>query len=90
MREMLEEKLRRFEELEKKLQDPEVLANSSKIAAVAREHGSLSKLALVTLFPAVFIWRLAPMELAGGALALAGLAIAVWPRRKLIPAATSG
>jgi peptide chain release factor 1 len=46
MREMLEEKLRRFEELEKQLQDPEVLANSSKIAAVAREHGSLSKLAL--------------------------------------------
>jgi peptide chain release factor 1 len=46
MREMLEEKLRRFEELEKKLQDPQVLADGAKIAAVAREHGSLSKLAL--------------------------------------------
>lgn len=45
MRKMLEEKLHRFEELEAKLVDPEVLANSSQLTAVAREHGSLGKLA---------------------------------------------
>lgn len=45
MRDMLDEKLTRFEQLEKDLSDPEVLGNSSKMAAVAREHGSLAKLA---------------------------------------------
>ncbi len=45
MRKMLEEKLHRFEELEARLVNPEVLANSSLLAAVAREHGSLAKLA---------------------------------------------
>ncbi|MGI9430303.1 MAG: peptide chain release factor 1, partial [Bythopirellula sp.] len=45
MRELLEERLGRFEELEGQLVDPEVLSNSSKLAAVAREHGSLAKLA---------------------------------------------
>ena len=45
MREMLDEKLKRFEELEASLSDPEVQGNSSKMAAVAREHGSLAKLA---------------------------------------------
>jgi len=45
MRELLEEKLDRFIELEKQLLDPEVLSNSPKLAAVAREHGSLAKLA---------------------------------------------
>jgi peptide chain release factor 1 len=45
MREVLEEKLRRFEELERQLVDPEVLANSARMSAVAREHGSLAKLA---------------------------------------------
>ena len=35
----------RFEELERLLVDPEVLANSARLAAVAREHGSLAKLA---------------------------------------------
>jgi len=45
MREMLDEKLKRFEELEAQLLDTEVQANSSKMAAVAREHGSLAKLA---------------------------------------------
>ncbi|MGI9497652.1 MAG: peptide chain release factor 1 [Mariniblastus sp.] len=45
MREMLDEKLKRFEELEQQLSDPEVQSNSSKMAAVAREHGSLAKLA---------------------------------------------
>ena len=45
MRKMLEEKLARFEELERKMSDPQVLADSSRMAAVAREHGSLTKLA---------------------------------------------
>jgi len=45
MRDMLEKKLNRFESLEQSMLDPEVLSNSNKIAAVAREHGSLSKLA---------------------------------------------
>jgi peptide chain release factor 1 len=45
MRELLEEKLARFEELERSMSDPEVLGNSNKMAAVAREHGSLAKLA---------------------------------------------
>ncbi len=45
MREMLDEKLARFEELERQMSDPEVLADSSKLAAIAREHGSLTKLA---------------------------------------------
>ena len=44
MREMLEEKLARFLELEGMMIDPEVLGNSSKLAAVAREHGGLAKL----------------------------------------------
>jgi len=45
MRDLLEEKLGRFEQLEKHLVDPEVLADSVRMAAVAREHGSLAKLA---------------------------------------------
>lgn len=45
MRKMLEEKLRRFEELEKQLLDPAVQADSMRMSAVAREHGSLAKLA---------------------------------------------
>jgi peptide chain release factor 1 len=45
MSNLLEEKLRRFEELERQLVDPEVLANSARLSAVAREHGSLAKLA---------------------------------------------
>ena len=45
MREMLEKKLSRFEELERSLIDPEILGNSSKLASVAREHGSLARLA---------------------------------------------
>lgn len=45
MREMLDEKLHRFEELEKQLSDPEVQSDSNRMAAVAREHGSLAKLA---------------------------------------------
>lgn len=45
MRELLEAKLARFEQLEKDLVDPEVLSNSSRLAATAREHGSLARLA---------------------------------------------
>lgn len=45
MREMLDEKLRRFEVLEAQLSDPEVQADSNRMAATAREHGSLAKLA---------------------------------------------
>jgi peptide chain release factor 1 len=45
MRKMLEEKLRRFEELERLLLDPAVQADSMRMSAVAREHGSLAKLA---------------------------------------------
>ena len=45
MRDMLEEKLERFEELEKKLLDQQVLCNPALMSAVAREHGSLAKLA---------------------------------------------
>jgi len=45
MRNMLEEKLTRFEELEDQLVDPAVLSDSNRMAHVAREHGSLAKLA---------------------------------------------
>ena len=45
MREMLEEKLARFEALERQMMDPDVMANAGRMAAVAREHGSLAKLA---------------------------------------------
>ncbi len=44
MRELLDEKLARFEELERSMNDPDVLADSSRLASVAREHGSLAKL----------------------------------------------
>ena len=45
MRDQLEEKLARFEELERALGDPDVLADQQRMAAVAREHGSLARLA---------------------------------------------
>jgi len=45
MRAELEEKLKRFEVLEKQLVDPEVLTDSNRLTAVAREHGALAKLA---------------------------------------------
>ncbi len=45
MRDILDQKLARFEELERLLIDPEVLANSSRMGPIAREHGSLAKLA---------------------------------------------
>ncbi len=45
MRELLEDKLARFEDLETQLVNPDVLGDSNKMASVAREHGSLAKLA---------------------------------------------
>jgi peptide chain release factor 1 len=45
MKELLDEKLKRFEELEIQLMDPEVQAEGARMAAVAREHGSLAKMA---------------------------------------------
>ena len=45
MRDMLEQKLGRFEELERQMADPEIQANGSKFSVAAREHGSLAKLA---------------------------------------------
>jgi peptide chain release factor 1 len=45
MRKLLDEKLSRFEELERALADPEVLANGARVAAFTREHGALAKLA---------------------------------------------
>lgn len=45
MKDLLETKLARFEQLEKDLVDQEVLSDSNRLAAAAREHGSLAKLA---------------------------------------------
>lgn len=45
MRDMLEKKLARFEELEQQMSDPALQADGSKIAVIAREHGSLAKMA---------------------------------------------
>ena len=45
IRDLLESKLRRYEELEQRMADPAVQQDGAKIAAAAREHGSLSKLA---------------------------------------------
>lgn len=44
LREDLDQRLARFEELERQLLDPAVQADGSRMAAVAREHGSLAKL----------------------------------------------
>ncbi|MEQ8785590.1 MAG: peptide chain release factor 1 [Pirellulaceae bacterium] len=45
MRKMLDEKLHRFEQLERMMSEPEVMSNGARMAAVAREHGSLARLA---------------------------------------------
>lgn len=45
LRQTLDDKLSRFEELERHLVDPAVLSNPARVAAAAREHGSLAKLA---------------------------------------------
>ena len=42
---VLQAKLERFEELERLLQDPEVLANTSQMLEVQREYGGLGKVA---------------------------------------------
>lgn len=42
----LQEKLKRYEELELQLQDPEVLADTNKLLAIQREHGGLMKVSL--------------------------------------------
>ncbi len=41
----LETKLKRFEELERSMSEPEVMSDSNKMAAHAREHGGLARLA---------------------------------------------
>ncbi|MEM6331016.1 MAG: peptide chain release factor 1 [Planctomycetota bacterium] len=45
MRDLLESKLARFEQLERDLIDPAVAADGERLAATAREHGGLAKLA---------------------------------------------
>ncbi|MCL2348613.1 MAG: peptide chain release factor 1 [Planctomycetaceae bacterium] len=45
MRQLLDEKLDRFVELEKMMVAPEVLADSNQMQSVAREHGKIAKLA---------------------------------------------
>ncbi len=45
MRELFDQKLARYDELERDLVNPEVLSNPARITAVVREHGSLGKLA---------------------------------------------
>ncbi|MBW3598065.1 MAG: peptide chain release factor 1 [Planctomycetes bacterium] len=45
MREELEKTLGRFEELERQMADPQVLADSGRMAGIFREHGSLAKMA---------------------------------------------
>ncbi|TSA07248.1 MAG: peptide chain release factor 1 [Planctomycetaceae bacterium] len=46
MREELDAKLALFESLERKMCDPAILADSHSLAAVAREHGTLSRVAI--------------------------------------------
>jgi peptide chain release factor 1 len=45
MRDELESRLARFEELERALVDPDVLADPQRLSAAAREHGTAAKLA---------------------------------------------
>ncbi|NDC62763.1 MAG: peptide chain release factor 1 [Planctomycetia bacterium] len=45
MRDQLEARLARFEALERDMVDPTVLADPQRLAAVAREHGTLAKVA---------------------------------------------
>lgn len=45
IRDLLEEKLSRFEQLERDMSDPEVLGDGARMSATAREHGGLAKLA---------------------------------------------
>ena len=45
MRDDLDKKLSRFDEIDRLLTDPEVLSNSQRLAALSRERGSLAKTA---------------------------------------------
>lgn len=45
IRDTLETKLSRFEQLERDMSDPDVLADGSRMSATAREHGGLAKVA---------------------------------------------
>ncbi len=45
IRDTLENKLSRFEQLERDMADPEVLASGARVSATAREHGGLAKVA---------------------------------------------
>jgi peptide chain release factor 1 len=45
IREQLDARLQRFEELERQMADPEIQASGNKFSVVAREHGSLARLA---------------------------------------------
>lgn len=44
----LQEKLKRYNELEHQLQDPEVLADTQKLLDIQKEYGGLSKVAILT------------------------------------------
>jgi peptide chain release factor 1 len=44
----LQEKLKRYDELEQQLQDPEIIADTTKLLAIQREYGGLSKVAIRT------------------------------------------
>ncbi len=41
----LQDKLKRFEDLEQQLQDPEVLSDTNRLLEIQREHGGLLKIA---------------------------------------------
>ena len=45
IRDTLEEKLDRFEQLERDMSDPDVLGDGARMSATAREHGGLAKVA---------------------------------------------
>ncbi len=45
IRDILEERLARFEQLESEMSDPDVLADGNRVSAIAREHGGLMRLA---------------------------------------------
>ncbi len=45
IRDTLEEKLARFQQLERDMADPEVLGDGARMSAAAREHGGLAKVA---------------------------------------------
>jgi peptide chain release factor 1 len=46
MRDELDSRLARFESLERELEDPSIQSSPQRLAAVAREHGALAKVAL--------------------------------------------